>query len=818
MEYKIIAHAQLAAGLRLYSKRSARALGVACFAMTLAACDSAGIDPSGDEGGIIGTGITLEGTASSTQTLATQTVEIKSKTGQSSQVSLDQNQHFSTNTAGGNGPWLMRVSTGEDQYLYGLSYGDGTSNINSYTDLILRNWYARTGQNIKQAFDSTGAIAALPTQAEFLSTESSVFKIVQLVLQSYEVDGSDIVRGDLAPRDSAEAVFLAQNPVVTADNIVTYLVTDPQTQTQSSLASQLMLNRNFAQQESTEPTAPSSVRALGSGPNEMLVVWNSASDDTAVASYEISRDGSRVAVSPYPIYVDTNVQAGREYSYSIVAVDVWGNRSSASELGRGQSLTTPDNVPPQKPSMLLAPVVNSRRVELIWGVSDVSDVVKFVLYRGASTENAQTISQLTSNYATDINVSANNAYCYQVSAQDASGNLSERSEALCLQTPAAAGQSAELGGNNLVIPDVQSMACDTVLSNADVADGAVVSAGCYQVSTDLVLNPGANLTLLAGTVLKFEEGTGIYIGQNASISSLGTQQSPVVLTGVQQIPGTWHGLTIDRSNSRANLIRSTVIEYAGGSAQESAIHVISRTGELTRFRLEDSLLQWSSGYGLQMADNGTVVELFTGNVLANNQRPAALGVQYLASVATNNSFSGNTEDFISIGRNSFDYAINIPDIGVPLRSNGFNMTGAPLNIQPGVEMLFYSDSNTEISIEGNSKLTAKGTTDKPILLQAENGVSGSWGGISIASNADNVLEHVLIENAGGTTNAYPSNVENGALRLNCTQPSPAKLSVTNSQIALSASWGIYQDASGCAVDIDNSVQFIDNTLGDIRQP
>ena len=817
MKFRTLAQPGITAFIGPLLQQNLKALAGICLVVALSACNSADFEPDADEGGIIGTGITLEGTASSTQNLASQRVQIKSISGTKSTTVLDAEQRFATANAGESGPWLLRVSTGHNQYLYGLSYGDNTSNINSYSDLILRNWFARAGHDINRSFDSMDQIVALPSPAEFQSIESAVFNIVQLVLDSYRVNGDDVIRGDLMSDDGV-ALFLARNPVVTSKNNVTFLVTDPTTETQSSLASQLQLNRNFTLQETTPPAVPSGVRVLGSGPNEMVVVWSSSSDDSAVVSYEVFRDGVSVAVTPYPVYVDVDVYPEQNYNYSIVASDVWGNRSSESEVRRGATLTEIDTVPPQQPSKLLAPIVTSNRIELIWGHSDVSDVVKFVLYRGTDSSNLQVVSQLTSNYATDINVADNNRYCYQVSAQDASANLSARSEVLCVETPSADGQSADLGGNNLIIPDVNTLACDTVLSNADVEDGAYLAAGCYQVNTDLILTAGKNLSLSAGTVLKFSNNVGLYIDDNASISSLGSTQNPVVLTGTEQVPGHWNGLTIDRSSNRANLIRNTVIEYAGGSEQRGAIRVISTTGELTRFRLENSLLQWSSGFGLEMANNGTVVELFSGNVLANNRRPAVIGVQYLESVAGNNSFSGNSEDLISIGRNTFDYSINIPDVGVPLRSNGFNMKSAPLNIEPGVEFLFYSDTNTEVSIDSDSRISAKGTAEKPIVMRAQSSVSGSWGGISIASKADNVLDYVVIENAGGTTAAYTSALDNGAIRLNCEAPSSAKLTLTNSQVLQSSSWGLYQNASGCTLSVADSVVFGDNALGDIKQP
>lgn len=797
----------------------ARLASIIVVVLALIAC---GTGPDSDEeGGVIGTGILLKGTASTTKQLASRNVQIKSLNGNRATPALLQGNRFASANAGDSGPWVLRVALSNNQFVYGLSYGNDTSNINTYSDLILRNWFAREGLDIDTAFAKPQQFKALPTATEFESIETAVFNIVKLVLDTYQISGDDILRSDYPSNDTGIDLFLDRNPVVTSDNSVTLLVTDPGTETQSALTSQLALNGNFSQRDNTPPSKPAQLRVLGSSLNELVAVWDTSSDDTAVVSYEIFRDDVSVSITPYPVYIDLDVAPGREYRYKIIARDIWGNQSIASDIVVGTTLIGTDTTPPPQPTMLLATNVSSDRIDLIWGYPDVrdfSDVVRFILSRGSTKTNLQPMVRLTSNYATDTNVSSGTNYCYQVSAQDASNNLSIPSEILCVGTASSSINETTPGANELAIPAVESIPCENILLNQDINNGTVLQSGCYRVIENLIVNPTKNLTLSAGTILKFDKDIGIEISNNASFTSNGTKESPVVLTGMAPIPGYWEGVIINRSNSRANLIRNTVIEYAGGPGESGAIDITSTEGEPTRIRLENSLLQWSSGYGLVITGNGTIVESFSGNVLTNNQRPASMGIQYLQSVTNNNSFSGNTTDQIATGRNTFGNSIIIPDLGVPLRSNGFIMNNAALTIEPGVQFIFFSDTNTAIMIDSTSKILAQGSEEKPILFQAESNISGSWGGITIASNNDNILDHVIIENAGGISTGFASEIDNGAIRLQCSGNLPASVTLANTHIDNSLSWGIYRDAPGCTVNIADSVQFMNNRLGNINQP
>lgn len=72
----------------------------------------------------------------------------------------------------------------------------------------------------------------------------------------------------------------------------------------------------------------------------------------------------------------------------------------------------------------------------------------------------------------------------------------------------------------------------------------------------------AAVTVEAGARLEFAQSFGIHVELGGSLTTEGTAGKPVVLTGAEEAPGFWDGITFS-SNSPHNVIRNTVITYAG---------------------------------------------------------------------------------------------------------------------------------------------------------------------------------------------------------------------------------------------------------------
>ena len=81
------------------------------------------------------------------------------------------------------------------------------------------------------------------------------------------------------------------------------------------------------------PSAPTGLRATLVSSEQVVLSWEPATDDFAVTSYEILRDGVVIATVPGTTrsFTDSTLQPDQTYSYQVVALDAVGNRSGASD-------------------------------------------------------------------------------------------------------------------------------------------------------------------------------------------------------------------------------------------------------------------------------------------------------------------------------------------------------------------------------------------------------------------------------------------------------------------------------------------------------
>lgn len=92
--------------------------------------------------------------------------------------------------------------------------------------------------------------------------------------------------------------------------------------------------------DNTAPTIPANFAAPSNPNDEVLLTWDPSTDNTAVASYTLYRDGVELVTlnGANLSYTDDSALLGTNYTYTIDAVDPFGNRSL---LSSGLNITTP---------------------------------------------------------------------------------------------------------------------------------------------------------------------------------------------------------------------------------------------------------------------------------------------------------------------------------------------------------------------------------------------------------------------------------------------------------------------------------------------
>jgi chitodextrinase len=104
--------------------------------------------------------------------------------------------------------------------------------------------------------------------------------------------------------------------------------------------------------EGIAPSAPGALSATASGTPTVALSWGAATDNMAVASYRITRNGSALATvnASTTSWTDTTPAFGTAYTYGVAAVDTSGNTGSAAT----RAVTTPAD-PNPKPSPTPSP-------------------------------------------------------------------------------------------------------------------------------------------------------------------------------------------------------------------------------------------------------------------------------------------------------------------------------------------------------------------------------------------------------------------------------------------------------------------------------
>jgi len=799
-----------------------RLLCASAISVLLVSCggsagDSDGAAGSGTNGtgggGIIGTGIQLEGTASSVRKFASNNVDIKSRSGEKTTATIGNTGRFLATNVFGDGPYLLRADMGNNEYLYSIAHKNADSetvqNIHSYTDAAVRNWFASNGSDIDAAFAGDTPITALPDIEALTNIANGLLAIVNDVLLEYGLPNIDLTTVSYDANDTGVDSFLNNNPVLINNGLITILITDPDSRVITQASDGVALSTDFTIDDVVPPSAPTSLRALPATMTDIVVVWEPAIDNIGVTAYQVFRDGQLIATTPFPVYTDANLLADTQYSYTIVAIDSSGNLSVSSQAAASETLQLADTVAPPTPIEIeLNPGLNTFGVK--WSQEEVFDVAAFNVYRSGTAEQADAMFKVTSTFITDATVRSGSQYCYQVSAEDASGNESALSAKECAITSGSLINTPVTtpANNSFLAPtvDVSGISCN-LTAPSSVSSDTVITAGCYLAPRGIRVSSAANLTIEPGVIIKFGSGTALDVNNSATLTAVGTASSPIVLSANEALPGYWRGLDIGQSNSLRNQLDFVQIEYAGGGTNRTASVFVGAFSTASRISIKNSTVRLGLGYGFRF-DDGISLDAFEGNLITQTETPVYASVGTAHSLDDSNRYTGNTNDEVLLTADNVITAATLSKLDVPYRAAGRIDVKNSLTIEAGITM--YFDIDEELLVSADGVLKVLGTAIDPILLTSSNATPGSWGGVRFlfGSNGANQIEHTTIEYAGGGD-------EEAALTLRSSNQSPSRLSASNVVLRESLHDGFRIQQGAMLPQFDNITSTLNGRAGSI---
>ena len=180
------------------------------------------------------------------------------------------------------------------------------------------------------------------------------------------------------------------------------------------------------------PTVPGAVAGTPKNGLAIDVSWNASTDDRGVDVYEIYVDGALDGTTASTSYAIDDLVENTSYSIEVAACDAAENCSAkSSAISVNTGAFTPDTTPPTVPSQLSGEATNLDAISISWAASfDVLGVVsEYIVYR----DDAQ-IATVAGTAYDDSGLQTATAYSYQVVACDNSGNCSNKSAALVVET------------------------------------------------------------------------------------------------------------------------------------------------------------------------------------------------------------------------------------------------------------------------------------------------------------------------------------------------------------------------------------------------
>ena len=170
------------------------------------------------------------------------------------------------------------------------------------------------------------------------------------------------------------------------------------------------------------PKKPAALLYSVNKDSSVTLNWTQPEGKAEVVGYNIYRDDSLIGTTVETAYTDETATSLGNFTYYVSAFDTENYTSENSDT------VTVDNLSPVAP-VLMIDSVGETSASLTWECSDNVGVESYDIYR-----NDEFITSVTTNSYTDSTLEEGTSYTYYVIAYDASGNKSDKSNTITINT------------------------------------------------------------------------------------------------------------------------------------------------------------------------------------------------------------------------------------------------------------------------------------------------------------------------------------------------------------------------------------------------
>ncbi len=260
--------------------------------------------------------------------------------------------------------------------------------------------------------------------------------------------------------------------------------------------------------DTQSPTTPSNLASSNVTSTTLDLSWSASTDNVGVTGYYIYKNGTSVGTVTGTSANITGLTADTQYNFYVKAYDAAGNKSNASNTIYVTTATSPDIQAPSAPSNLAYANVSQTSADLSWTSStDNVGVTGYKIYKNNNYLETVTGTSYTAN-----GLSASTTYEFYVKAEDAAGNISDKSNTVSFTTQSGGISYCNSKGNTVSDEWLNRVVCEDIDKTSGANNGY---ADFTFISTTLYKDNTANITLYpewSGTV--YSEGYSVWIDYN----------------------------------------------------------------------------------------------------------------------------------------------------------------------------------------------------------------------------------------------------------------------------------------------------------------